>query len=248
MLRALIACPGPSLRRAAPGAVVADVTIAVNAAIRFVDADWWLALDVEALNEAPRRVRRICTSARAYELVIEACPGTPVTVIDHLPIELPRSLRWEQFSLTAAIAFAHHLGAQEIKMIGVDWEGQADATGRVLPLRNGQRWTRERLIVERIMEWGHQRGVKMEVQMMAKGKRKDESVAGDGATIAESTVPARNTEPRRFSVRLDRDHAVGNAYREKGHELARIEILDPEANVNFVVDALRFHVARARTL
>ncbi len=144
-MKALILCPGPSLRAYLANPVGGDVVIAVNRAAEAVAADWLCAIDADALlGFRPEGRPRIFTTAQSMTRFRSEQPGR-ASKFSMLSFEalyhqlaIPRAPRWDMFSATAALVLAHWLGASEIEIFGCDWRGENDWDGTP-PGRPGSR-------------------------------------------------------------------------------------------------------------
>ena len=241
-----ILCPGPSLSGFLKTPVGHDLIIGVNRAATAYRCDWWVFGDPEAYREfTPIGSPRIGTLARSFEAIgpIEA------TVIDRLAIECPGEIRWQQFSLTAAMVLAQHLGAARIVVYGADWRGTLDWDGTAAPVRHKDRWASEAHRYEQVKTWLTRCNIRVVrvigATNMAKRNKNGQQAAGnetmeemlkDSVTPAapppELPVEAKKTTSGEISIVMRRRMMVGDRMREVGEKVATITMA-PDVSIHW---------------
>jgi len=158
-MRAAVLCPGPSLAAFADRGGY-DLRIGVNRAVGLYRCDYWAMLDQrtwELVNPVGRPViicdrghyvhlrARYPTARHHHNLAVETIAET----LPHKPV------KWHTWSMTAAIAAAHFLGARTIEVWGADWSGADDFDDYHDEFQNrtDERWARERKLFCEIQLW-----------------------------------------------------------------------------------------------
>jgi hypothetical protein len=168
VMTASILCPGPgllkltgaqwswdgSIGRPDPRKFKADITIAVNRSILFVQTDWWLFLDKAAWREMRRSgcpwLREVawCTTDYMFEdCKIKPKPKDFVLKKNTNDLKLNYGLETKVIdidrgqSMAVAIAFACDLGARKINVFGADFEGSTYFDGKPC-VHDNSRWQR----------------------------------------------------------------------------------------------------------
>jgi len=146
-MKAVVLCPGPSLRKfEKPDAY--RLIVGVNRAAQFTPCDIWVALDARTFGETKALGRPVLVTATdQYEIMCKQ--HAKARKLEHrssADLSFPRTpVAWHTKGLTTAIVVAYLQGAREIDCWGVDWSGVADWDGRALPTqkRSPKRWREE---------------------------------------------------------------------------------------------------------
>jgi len=134
--RAAILCPGPSIDLY-PGADAYDLVIGVNRAAAMRPCEYLVALDAHTatfFDDAPLlgTPTVICSPGVYGDQCILRAGWPGLRHLDYLDARetVPgKPVRWHQFGLMTALAWAAHLGATCITVYGADWSGTTDADG-----------------------------------------------------------------------------------------------------------------------
>lgn len=156
-----ILCPGPSLAGRALELREHDCLIGVNRAASQMRCDWWVFGDPEAFDGWRPLIRldrslknvawpRIFSSRSALERIKkrDRLANWPAPLYyEDINTECPSRPDWRQFSVTAALVLAEHLGAFRITLYGCDWVGDRDSCGE---LQSSYRWQNEQHAFSRV--------------------------------------------------------------------------------------------------
>jgi len=171
-MRIAVISAGPSARRTfdADASGQYDRTIGVNAAACVFACDYWSVGDtlgfqrltpvglpiVFAMDDSRNSNQCNCPKRfgmhqwLTWESVRDALGCSPADV-------------WLNWSATAAMGLAVHLGATEIDVYGVDQSGMTDVSGRTTPGRSDARWGREVPNWYETLKWVRSRGITVNV-------------------------------------------------------------------------------------
>lgn len=152
---ASILCPGPSIR-----SFVRDehcgLTIGVNRAATLVSCDVYAATDYPAVMRDGLAVigtPMLLTAENAAGILASRCPWRgEVFLTDKLKSFIwPAPIKWDTFSVGAAIVYAASVGATAIHCYGMDWAGTEDWDGTKAGMnRTPDRWQLERGIFHQL--------------------------------------------------------------------------------------------------
>lgn len=172
LMNAALLCPGPSLCETWNGHQY-DLTIAVNRAILFHPADWWMATDHKLiLRTGPIAHRpKYCTSnasmssiCRRGRLDVLGDGVQGLSVEDHLSVaKYEPPYCWRMYSATTALVLAHHLGAKTLSVYGADMKGEQDWDGDTHESnnRNDKRWESESVIWNKTADMLERKGTEV---------------------------------------------------------------------------------------
>ena len=162
-MKIAILSAGPSLIESYGGnASPYDLILGVNTAAAMFECDWWSVGDADRFEEitpignpdvfmigAERdKVYRSTLASRLDGVKVEEWQ----TAMDATGITGVR-LACPNWSATAALIFAKHLGATSIDVYGADMQGAADVTGKETVWRCSSRWDRERVEWAFLVKW-----------------------------------------------------------------------------------------------
>jgi hypothetical protein len=163
-----ILCPGPSLNRWLAAPVIHDLMIAVNGAATAVECDWWVGVDANPYRWwTPKGNPKRLTSWTAHRMLEQEgkLGNASWTLCENLPTDCKRDPPWTNYSMTAAMVLADHLGADRIVIHGCDWKGAEyfDGPGPGLPADfSDYRWKNEQWIYGHVEGWLRNHGVEVE--------------------------------------------------------------------------------------
>lgn len=156
-MRALVLSCGPSLNQFDGKTAGYDVVIGVNDAVSRFPCDWWVFGDDETIARNKDRlaadVRKLFLKRRPIHFGFDARCGVEESKF----VDARHWRRWVEFedwprtimcySGPMALILAHHLGADEVDVWGVDMGGQEDfESDGSHAIRTDERWAKERAI------------------------------------------------------------------------------------------------------
>jgi hypothetical protein len=152
---AAVACPGPSLEMM-PGADHFAFTIGVNRVPCSRVCDYAAFMDEKTWEEIKRSggylgQPKVITSRWMPALLYPELEGMQVlTLLDAArAVGLPR----RSYTVNNAVQAAVALGAEEVRLYGVDWSGTLDWDGaKVCGDRSEDRWAAEKRVFERVCQ------------------------------------------------------------------------------------------------
>jgi hypothetical protein len=170
-MKAVLACPGPSL--AAAKLPVADLVVGVNRAATFIPCDIWVCGDIPLVQQIHEKVlcdpvlitsTDACHVCRTFKRDFgrELWRGEFKCWTEALSF-CPHEYQWVMFSATAALIWCAFSGAKRIEVYGADWKGVEDFDGEKAGAnRSDERWKLERQIWANLVNWLKDRGVEAE--------------------------------------------------------------------------------------
>ncbi len=153
---ALLSC-GPSVAKYEAQTKRYDVIIGVNRIVGKHYCDYWVFGDTETFLavEPIGRPILVTDDATTYSLAHNYYVGLDEyqqisweSLFNPLPLDTQLA-----FSACAALLLVKHLRATSLDVFGVDMKGDAEWDGRTHPDRGEDRWQRERLRWEYLIEW-----------------------------------------------------------------------------------------------
>lgn len=227
-----ILCPGPSLRGYLAAPVKHDLTIGVNGAVLGAECDWWLGVDANPFRWwTPLGKPKRCTSWTAHQsLTEERLLGDAEWLLcENIPTDCKREPPWTNYSLTAAMVLADHLGADRIFIYGCDWKGSEYFFGEgPFPADIGvDRWGNEQWIFGHVEGWLRSHGVEVV-------RVQPESYPSAPAQITGAAEKDRGPlsqkgmvrSVKRYEVKAKRPMRCGERELQPGDTVCRIEYED----------------------
>lgn len=157
-MRVALLCCGPSLGRTWPPARNRyDAVIAVNRAA-LLGCDYWACLDSPMLRRFDDLVPakpRLLTRAEYRPRFSSRAGWTVEQLAERCPVP-----KFADYSATAGLVLAGHIGATAVDVFGADWTPEPPAP--FAENRSAERFAREREIWDAVVKWLGERGVTVE--------------------------------------------------------------------------------------
>lgn len=164
-MKAVLLCPGESLR-ALDAFPLCDVSMAVNrAALMLHGLDWWAASDYPTIRDHRERVTApnlLSIQQTIADLGDRLKQFSRVMAYEDTGAYCPPELKADTYTATRALVALAFMGATEIHVYGADWKGTQDYDGKEAgENRTVERWARESFLWEGIVEWLSGKGVEV---------------------------------------------------------------------------------------
>lgn len=168
--RVALLCPGPSLIKTWIPGVTGDEydhIIGVNRAVLHDRCTHWAFTDPDLFIDHRPNYRPVILHPRLAERKIDRA-GLHDELYRHnrqttddMDAGCPRALSWTLYTVTAAMVYAHTLGAVSIDLYGNDRAGVEDFDGHTgeSDNRTQQRWSSESIITANVTAWLNKHGV-----------------------------------------------------------------------------------------
>lgn len=171
-MRAAVLSAGLSLRQTYDPGADYDVRIGVNSAAAAFPCDWWACGDVSTFDRVePIGLPVLFTISDAMEQYRKRANSRDriddfrLVTWSSVACGLGAPACWTNWSITAAIGLAAHLGAKAVDVFGHDMRGTVDVTGHELATREEKFGTKRSPNVPTdwatIRAWATARGIKI---------------------------------------------------------------------------------------
>lgn len=171
MMRTALLSAGPSLAKSYDASQPYDLVVAVNTAAALYDCDWWSVADSPRFLEiTPKGNPSVFTMGVERDKVLASDQAARLkntnvtdwkTVMESVGL-IGCKTPIPNWSCTSALILCRYLGATSVDVYGNDMTGERDITGAKTLHRNKERWGKERVEWDWLVNWMLEAGIKVE--------------------------------------------------------------------------------------
>lgn len=171
MMRTALLSAGPSLVKSYDASQPYDLVVGVNTAAALYDCDWWSVADAHRFYEiTPKNNPSVFTIGPERDKILasdQAARLKSTNVTDWNTVKesvglIGTKVPMPNWSCTSALMLCKYLGATSVDVYGVDLSGERDVTGEKTHHRNADRWKKELVEWDWLVEWMREAGVEVE--------------------------------------------------------------------------------------